>query len=143
MNVFFQVIQYTLHLTVLLHSKANTEGARLKKDLVKNFANVTRKHLCWSLFLIKLQVCRPTTLLKWYSNPGISWENWRIFKSTYFKKHLKNKEHLPTAASCLSEAKYVYPINCHKLWNQLYISTMVLPKRSCFVLCLKFSSLFY
>ena len=35
-----------------------------------------------------------------------SCENSRIFKSTYFKEHLKNKAHLPTAASCLSEAKY-------------------------------------
>ena len=35
MNVFFQVIQYTLHLTFLLHSKANTEGALLKKILLK------------------------------------------------------------------------------------------------------------
>ena len=74
---------------------------------------------------------------------GFSCENSRIFKSTYFKEHLKNKEHLPTAASCLSEARYPYPINCHTRWNQLHISTMVLPKRSCLVLCLKCSSLFY
>ena len=26
-----------------------------KKDVLKNFANFTGKHLCWSLFLIKLQ----------------------------------------------------------------------------------------
>ena len=26
-----------------------------KKSVLKNFANLTRKHLCWSLFLIKLQ----------------------------------------------------------------------------------------
>ena len=66
---------------------------------------------------------------------GFSFEKSRIFKSTYFKEHLKNKEHLSTAASCPSEAKYAYPINCHSRWNQLYISTMVLQKRSCFVLC--------
>ena len=28
----------------------------LKIDVLKNFASFTRKHLCWSLFLIKLQV---------------------------------------------------------------------------------------
>ena len=27
-----------------------------KKDVLKNFANFTGKHLCWSLFLIKLKV---------------------------------------------------------------------------------------
>ena len=29
-----------------------------------SFANVTGKHLCWSLFLMKLQTSRPETLLK-------------------------------------------------------------------------------
>ena len=72
-----------------------------------------------------------------------SCQNSGIFKSIYFKEHLKNKEHLPTAASCVSEAKYAYVINCHTRWNQLYISTIVSEKCSCFVLCLKFSSLFY
>ena len=28
----------------------------LKLNVLRNFANFTRKHLCWSLFLIKLQV---------------------------------------------------------------------------------------
>ena len=32
--------------------------------VLKNFANLTGKHLCWNLFLIKLQVSRPATLLK-------------------------------------------------------------------------------
>ena len=35
-----------------------------KKGVVKNFAIFTEKHLCWSLFLIKLQAYRPATLLK-------------------------------------------------------------------------------
>ena len=42
-----------------------------KKGVVKNFANFTGKHLCWSLFLITLQVFRPTTLLKRYSNTDV------------------------------------------------------------------------
>ena len=32
-----------------------------KKSVLKNFANFTEKHLCWSLFLTKLQVFRPAT----------------------------------------------------------------------------------
>ena len=39
-----------------------------KIDILKNFANFTVKHLCWSPFLIKLQVFRPATELKRDSN---------------------------------------------------------------------------
>ena len=39
----------------------------LKKDVLKNFANFTGKHLFWSLFLIKLH----TPLLKRDSNTGV------------------------------------------------------------------------
>ena len=35
-----------------------------KIGALKNFANFKGKHLCWSLFLIKLQAPRPTILLK-------------------------------------------------------------------------------
>ena len=41
-----------------------------EKDVLKNFTSFTGKHLCLSLFLIKLHVFRPVTLLKrdqhWY-----------------------------------------------------------------------------
>ena len=39
-------------------------------DVLKNFANFTGKHLCWSLFLIRLQG-RPATLLKRDSNKDV------------------------------------------------------------------------
>ena len=39
-----------------------------KIGCIKNFAIFTGKHLCWGLFLIKLQALRPTTLLKKDSN---------------------------------------------------------------------------
>ena len=42
----------------------------LKKVAFKNFAMFRVKHLCWSLFLIKLPTFRPTTLLKRDSNTG-------------------------------------------------------------------------
>ena len=35
-----------------------------KIDVLKNFANFTGKHLCWSLFSIQLQALRPASLLK-------------------------------------------------------------------------------
>ena len=42
----------------------------LKIDVLKNFANSSGKHLCWSPFLIKLQTWRPATLLRKDSNTG-------------------------------------------------------------------------
>ena len=39
-----------------------------KKDALKDFANFTEKHLCWSLFLIKLHAWRPEVLLERNSN---------------------------------------------------------------------------
>ena len=40
----------------------NSEAAT--GDILKNFANFTGKHLCWSLFVTKLQAFRPATPLK-------------------------------------------------------------------------------
>ena len=40
-------------------------------DVLKNFAIFTGKHLCWSLFLTKLQAFRLATLLKRESKAGV------------------------------------------------------------------------
>ena len=45
--------------------------------VLKNFANATEKHLCWSLFL------------KRDSYKGISCQIWEILKNTYFEEHLR------------------------------------------------------
>ena len=42
-----------------------------KKDVFKNFAIFTGKHLYWSLFLLKLPALRPATLLEGDSNTGV------------------------------------------------------------------------
>ena len=42
-----------------------------KIDILKYFANFTGKQLCWSLFLITLQVFRPEDLLKRDSSKGV------------------------------------------------------------------------
>ena len=47
-----------------------------KIDVLKNFANFTRKHLCWSFFLIKLQALFNK----------VSCEISQIFKNTFFNK---------------------------------------------------------
>ena len=48
--------------------EAATRGVLLKS--FKIFAIFTVKHLCWNLFLIKLQAVSPATLLKGDSSTG-------------------------------------------------------------------------
>ena len=43
-----------------------------KIGILKNFAIITGKHLCWSLFLIKSQTWRSAALLNRDSNTGVS-----------------------------------------------------------------------
>ena len=81
----------------------------VKKCILKNFANFTGKHLCWSLFFIKLQaLCwslfsiklqafRLAILLKrdsktrpaTFSTQVFSCEICKILKNTYFEEHLR------------------------------------------------------
>ena len=53
-----------------------------------NFKVFTGKHLCWGLFLIKLQVFRPTTYLKRDPNSGVSCGYCEIFKNSFFYRKL-------------------------------------------------------
>ena len=54
-----------------------------KKDALKDFANLTEKRLCWSLFLIKLQAWRHATLSKRNTN------TLQNFTSTCSEEHLR------------------------------------------------------
>ena len=54
-----------------------------KKGVLKNFANFIGKHLCRSLFLLKLQTLRLATLLKRDSNTVFSCKTCEIFKNTF------------------------------------------------------------
>ena len=45
-------------------NRSSHRRCSIKKVLLKIFAIFTKKHLCWSLFLIKLQAWRPATLFK-------------------------------------------------------------------------------
>ena len=39
--------------TIIVYTKATTGDVLLKKSAARNFAMLTERHLCWSLFLIK------------------------------------------------------------------------------------------
>ena len=58
-----ELIQVFFSTSFDIPTEAATGGV-LKKDIPKPFTIFTGKHLCWSLFLIKLQVFRTATLLK-------------------------------------------------------------------------------
>ena len=55
----------------LLVFRSSRSQMFLKIGVLKNVANFTGIHLCWSLFLIKLQSWRPAILLKRDSNTGV------------------------------------------------------------------------
>ena len=61
-----------------------------KKVVLQKFANVIRKHLCWSLFLIKLQAFQICNFIKKILQhrcfPVISA---KFFKNSYFEEHLR------------------------------------------------------
>ena len=58
-----------------------------KKAVLKNFAIFTGKHLCWSLFLIKLQAFRPDS--KRDPSTCISCESCEMLKNISFEEHLQ------------------------------------------------------
>ena len=58
-----------------------------KKPVLKNFAIFKGKHLCWSLFLIKLQGLQ--LYLKDTPTQVFSCEYCEIFKKTYFEEYLQ------------------------------------------------------
>ena len=57
--------------------------------LLKVLQKLTGKHLCWSLFLNKVEGLRPATILKKTLTQVISCDYYEIFKNTYFKEHLR------------------------------------------------------
>ena len=67
-----------LSLLIILKGRCISE-VYLEKDVLKNFANFKGKHLCWSLFLIKLRSSGPATLFKRDSNAIVFQWNLRNF----------------------------------------------------------------
>ena len=86
----------------------------VKKGVLKNFANFTGRRLCWSLFLITLQVFKPAVLLKRYSYINVFLRNLRNFKSTYFAEYLRK------IASICFTSKY-YCKYWWQVWTRRYL----------------------
>ena len=79
-----------------------------KIGAAKNFAKFTIKHLCWSLFLIKLKVWRPATLRRDSSANIFRWilrNLWEQFFPEHFLTTTSdqlNTEHFYAWFSCFS-----------------------------------------
>ena len=75
---------------------------------------ITRKHLWWSFFLIKLQTLRPATLLKRDSNTVVFLWILQNLKNIYFEDHLQ------TAASASWSILYKeFNLREVSIWLQL------------------------
>ena len=85
------------HRDLLGLRRSSHRRCSVKKDVLKYFANFTGKHLCWSLFLITLQVFSPVTLLQTYSNTDAFLRN----LNTYFEEHLRK-----TVSICFTSKYY-------------------------------------
>ena len=57
-----------------------------EKIFLKSFVNFTGKHLCWSLFEIKLQAYN--FIKKETPTQVFSYEIWEIFENTHFQEYL-------------------------------------------------------
>ena len=113
--------------------KSSRSQMFFKIGVLKKFAIFTGKHLCWCLFLIKLQVWRPETLLTKDSNTGFSCEYCEIFKNSFLyrtppvvhHKRFYNKERLLSKITL----SLVVKITCSMLCSSQGISSAIRVKR--------------
>ena len=71
-------------------SRSSRSQIFFKIGVLKNFAIFIGKHMCWSLFLIKLQALKPATLLKRDPNTGVFLSYLQKFLRTpFFTQHLR------------------------------------------------------
>ena len=68
--------------------KSSSSHIFFKIYIFKNFSTFTEKHLCWNLFLIKLQTSRPATqVLKRDCNTGVFLRILKKIKNSFFIEH--------------------------------------------------------
>ena len=82
-------------------SEASVHSCSSKKNVLKNFAKFTEKHLRWSLlFIIKLLAFRPATLLKKTPIQVFFYEYCADFKNSCF-----DRAPLVAASKCVDGSK--------------------------------------
>ena len=107
-SMFFSTVKYS---RVFLWSFQNFRSSHsqmfFKISVLKYLAIFPGKHLCLSLFLIKLQTWGTVTLLKRDSTQVFSCEYYQIFKNAFFTEHPRIFQksfftnHLPATATAM------------------------------------------
>ena len=88
---FFYEVPWSSQFSEKVFTEAATHRrCSLKKVVVKNFANFTEKHLCWSIFLTKLRAFSLQFIKKETPAQAFSCEGCKTFKNTHFESILKN-----------------------------------------------------
>ena len=77
-------------LLLFLILKSSNRRWSVKNGALKNFANFTGNHLCWSLFIIKLQAWGPATFFKREFDTSVLRWNLRIFQEHLFWRAFVN-----------------------------------------------------
>ena len=70
-------------------SRRNRLQMFFKISVLKSFANFTGKHLCWSLFLIKLQALDPHVTERWLQHRCFPVKFAKFLRTAFFQKHLQ------------------------------------------------------
>ena len=72
------------YIRLLLNRRNSRLEVLCEKHVPKNFAIFTGKYMCRNLFLIKLQVIKPVSLLKRESKRVLYCDYCKVFKNAYF-----------------------------------------------------------
>ena len=96
-----------------------------KRGSLENFAIITGKHLCWGLFLMRLQAIKFATILKGDSSTGVSCGYSKFLRTTFFIEHLHC---LPVSVlqqcSKVRQGVWFCGSMCYQFWLKTY-------KKSC------------
>ena len=79
----------TLVLTNFYNSRSSYRRCSIKEAVFEKFPIFTGKHLCWNLFLIKLQPSGLQLYSKEAPTQVFFCEYCEIFKNSYFEEHLR------------------------------------------------------
>ena len=92
-------------------SSSSHQSCSIKKVVLEIFAIFTRKHLCSSHFLIKLQSFGAATLLKETLTQVFFCEYCEIFKNTYFEKQLRTTASVNSRAAVFKQLALIFKGN--------------------------------
>ena len=86
-HVFYDTIQ--IYQQIVWINRSSRSQMFFKIGILKNFAIITGKHLCWSPFLIKLHTWRSAALLNRDSHRCFHVDFSKCLRTAFFIKHLR------------------------------------------------------